>query len=338
MAGFADCIIAGGAESMTMIPMGGNKYSANPFTGGHLAGIVSPPWGSPPNWWRTSTASPGRTRIVFAAASHAKAAAAIAAGKVHGGDHSGRGGELRPGQRQDEKRARSWSISMTACGAIRPPQVLAKLKPAFKANGTVTAGNSSQMTDGAAAVLVVSEEYLKRIGKNPLARFVALCRQRGAARDHGDRPDRGDSGGPEAGRIETGRYRSDRAERGLCRPVSCLRQGTGTRSGPDQRERRRHRPGPPPGLHRRQADRHPSPRDAAQRYPLRHGHPCVSAAAWVRRGFSRRCKESNLSPQSPPKSEAQRNSMQSSPALNRGEGSGECGSNARDIKNKRGAS
>jgi acetyl-CoA acyltransferase len=52
---------------------------------------------------------------------------------------------------------------------------LAKLKPAFRINGSVTAGNSSQMTDGAAAVLVVSEEYLKGIGKSPLARFVSFA-------------------------------------------------------------------------------------------------------------------------------------------------------------------
>ncbi|NVO00631.1 MAG: thiolase family protein, partial [Geobacteraceae bacterium] len=52
---------------------------------------------------------------------------------------------------------------------------LAKLKPAFKANGSVTAGNSSQMTDGAAAVLVVSEDYLKKIGKKAIARFVAFA-------------------------------------------------------------------------------------------------------------------------------------------------------------------
>ncbi|HSN15241.1 MAG TPA: thiolase family protein, partial [Anaeromyxobacteraceae bacterium] len=52
---------------------------------------------------------------------------------------------------------------------------LAKLKPAFKANGSVTAGNASQMTDGAAAALVVSEEFLKRNGARPLARFAAFA-------------------------------------------------------------------------------------------------------------------------------------------------------------------
>jgi acetyl-CoA acyltransferase len=54
-------------------------------------------------------------------------------------------------------------------------QSLASLKPAFKVDGSVTAGNSSQMTDGAAAALVVSEDYLKRLGKDPIARFVSFA-------------------------------------------------------------------------------------------------------------------------------------------------------------------
>jgi acetyl-CoA acyltransferase len=52
---------------------------------------------------------------------------------------------------------------------------LGKLKPFFKMGGSVTAGNASQMTDGASAVMVVSEEFLKKIGKNPVARFVAFA-------------------------------------------------------------------------------------------------------------------------------------------------------------------
>ncbi len=173
MAGFADCIIAGGAESMSMIPMGGSKYSANPS----LAAS-----------WPEAFASMGITaelvadkygitreeQDTFAAASHAKAAAAIAAGKfkeeiipvevencllVNGKMKRSKGlVDIDDGVRGDT----------TAAG-------LSKLKPAFKATGTVTAGNSSQMTDGAAAVLVVSEDFLKKIGKKALARFVAFA-------------------------------------------------------------------------------------------------------------------------------------------------------------------
>jgi acetyl-CoA acyltransferase len=173
MAGFADCIIAGGAESMSMIPMGGNKYSANPSL------VAS---------WPEAYASMGITaelvadkygigreeQDAFAAASHAKAAAAIAAGKFRD--------EIIPVEVEicllvDGKMKRSTELVDTDDGVRSDTTAagLARLKPVFKANGTVTAGNSSQMTDGAAAVLVVSEEYLKKIGKTPLARFVAFA-------------------------------------------------------------------------------------------------------------------------------------------------------------------
>ena len=173
MAGFADCIIAGGAESMSMIPMGGGKYSANPSL------MAS---------WPEAFASMGITaelvaekygitreeQDAFAAASHAKAAAAIAEGKFRD--------EIIPVEVENcllvnGKMKRSKELvdiddgvrgDTTAAG-------LAKLKPAFKTTGTVTAGNTSQMTDGAAAVLVVSEDYLKKIGKKALARFVAFA-------------------------------------------------------------------------------------------------------------------------------------------------------------------
>ncbi|MDD2308674.1 MAG: acetyl-CoA C-acyltransferase [Desulfuromonadaceae bacterium] len=173
MAGFADCIIAGGAESMSMIPMGGGKYSANPSL------MAS---------WPEAFASMGITaelvadkygisreeQDVFAAASHAKAAAAIAAGKFKD--------EIIPVEIEsctlvNNKMKRSTQLVDTDDGVRSDTTAagLAKLKPAFKATGSVTAGNSSQMTDGAAAVLVVSEEYLKKIGKAPLARFVAFA-------------------------------------------------------------------------------------------------------------------------------------------------------------------
>ncbi len=173
MAGFSDCIIAGGAESMTMIPMGGVKYSANPSL------VAS---------WPESFASMGITaelvadryaitredQDAFAADSHRKAAAAISQGKF-----------------KDEIVAVEVENCSLANGRMKKTKALvdgddgvrsdtsaaglAKLKPAFKANGSVTAGNSSQMTDGAAAVLVVSGEYLERIGKKALARFVAFA-------------------------------------------------------------------------------------------------------------------------------------------------------------------
>ena len=173
MAGFADCIIAGGAESMTMIPMGGGKYSANPSLMAN---------------WPEAFASMGITaelvadkygitreqQDAFAASSHTKAAAAIASGKFKD--------EIIPVEIENcvlvnGKMKRSKELAETDDGvrADTTAAGLAKLKPAFKATGTVTAGNTSQMTDGAAAVLVVSEDYLKKIGKKALARFVAFA-------------------------------------------------------------------------------------------------------------------------------------------------------------------
>lgn len=173
MAGCADCIIAGGVESMSMIPMGGGKYSANPS----LMAV-----------WPEAYASMGITaelvaekygisreeQDAFAAASHAKATAAIAAGKFRE--------EIIPVEIENcalvgGKMKRSTEL-VDADDGVRSDTTtagLAALKPAFKSAGTVTAGNSSQMTDGAAVVLVVSEEYLEKTGKKALARFVAFA-------------------------------------------------------------------------------------------------------------------------------------------------------------------
>ncbi|WP_027714862.1 acetyl-CoA C-acyltransferase [Desulfuromonas sp. TF] len=173
MAGFADCIIAGGAESMSIVPMGGNKYSANPF-------LVAE--------WPESYASMGITAELvadkygvsradqdeFACASHGKAAAAIEAGRFSG--------EIIPVEIENAaviggklKRSTETVSIDDGVRADTTVESLSKLKPAFKVDGSVTAGNSSQMTDGAAAVLVVSESYLKKLGKDPAARFVSFA-------------------------------------------------------------------------------------------------------------------------------------------------------------------
>ena len=96
-------------------------------------------------------------------------------------------------------------------------EALAKLKPVFHAQGTVTAGNSSQTSDGAAAALVMSDKKARELGLKPMARFVELRGGRRAAGDHGHRPGGGDSEGAGAGRAEAGRHRPDRVERGLRR-------------------------------------------------------------------------------------------------------------------------
>ena len=173
MAGFADCIIAGGTESMTTVPMGGNKYSANPVlvaewpesyaSMGITAELVAAKYG-------ISRADQDR----FALASHQKAAAAIAEGRF--------AEEIIPVEIENVaiasgkvKKSRESVAIDDGVRADTTLESLAGLKPAFKVDGSVTAGNSSQMTDGAAAALVVSEDYLKRLGKDPIARFVAFA-------------------------------------------------------------------------------------------------------------------------------------------------------------------
>jgi len=173
MAGFAHCIIAGGAESMTMIPMGGNKFSANP-------GLIAS--------WPETFASMGITaelvaakygisredQDAFAAASHQKAAAALEEGRF---SEETIPVEATSCQLVNGKMTCS-KATVTQDDGVRSDTsvaALARLKPAFKVDGTVTAGNSSQMTDGAAAVLVVSEEFLDKTGIRPLARFLSYA-------------------------------------------------------------------------------------------------------------------------------------------------------------------
>jgi acetyl-CoA acyltransferase len=172
MCGFADCIVAGGVESMSCVPLGGLKYSANP-------GLMVD--------WPEAYSSMGITAELvaerygidrlamdtFAAASNAKAAAAIEAGRF--------ADEIIPVEIEKNEivagKVKRTKELVTVDDGVRPGttvESLAKLRPVFKVNGPVTAGNSSQMTDGAAVALVVSEEYLERIHKAPMARFLAF--------------------------------------------------------------------------------------------------------------------------------------------------------------------
>lgn len=172
MAGFADCIVAGGVESMSCVPLGGLKYSANPgmmvdwpeaFSSmGVTAELVAEKYGI------------DRAQMdEFAAASNDKAAAAIDAGRFED--------EIIPVEIEhnmlvDGKIKRVKEMVTVDDGVRRgtTAESLGKVRSAFKVGGPVTAGNSSQMTDGAAATLVVSEEYLEKISKSPMARFLAF--------------------------------------------------------------------------------------------------------------------------------------------------------------------
>lgn len=172
--GDARVVVAGGTESMSLIPMGGHKVAPNPtlvesYPDVYLStGLVAE------NHARASRIS-REAQDAFALRSHARALAAIDAGRfrdeivpvsVHGVDGS------RPGPPVTRT-----TVVDTDEGPRRETSAaaLAALAPAFHIAGTVTAGNSSQTSDGAAAVLLVSADYAREHGLTPLARFVTYA-------------------------------------------------------------------------------------------------------------------------------------------------------------------
>jgi acetyl-CoA acyltransferase len=173
MAGRAEVAIGGGTESMSMIPMGGNKVSANPWLIDHYPDAYL-------SMGLTAERLAKRFSITremadeFSLNSHKKAIAAIQAGKFED--------EIVP-----------VPVSFTTPNGAKPKRIdisfkvdegpradttlaaLAGLKPAFHAQGSVTAGNSSQTSDGAAASVVMTAEKAKQLGIQPLARFVSFA-------------------------------------------------------------------------------------------------------------------------------------------------------------------
>ncbi|MEQ9216603.1 MAG: acetyl-CoA C-acyltransferase [Cyclobacteriaceae bacterium] len=172
-AGTADCIIAGGTESMSLVPMTGYKAALN---------------------WRIADSHPeyylnmGLTAEEiskdfniskedaddFAVQSHQKAAKAIADGKFKD--------EILPIEVEDvfvedgQKKSKTFTVDTDECvRADTTLEGLAKLRPAFKQGGLVTAGNSSPTSDGAAFVMVMSEKMVKEYNLKPIARMVSYA-------------------------------------------------------------------------------------------------------------------------------------------------------------------
>src|SRR6266403_4303964 len=192
--GGAEVSVAGGTESMSMIPMGGHKISPNPWLVDHYPDAYL-------SMGLTAERLAQRFGITreqadeFSLSSHQKALAAIQAGEFEdetvpvpvtrsiGNGHVGadassaQDGRGRPSLRDSWKLPRQEIIFKTDEGprADTSLEALLSLKPAFHAKGTVTAGNSSQMSDGAAAAVVMSAEKAQRLGIKPLARFVAFA-------------------------------------------------------------------------------------------------------------------------------------------------------------------
>lgn len=178
MLGVADVMVAGGVESMTSVPMGGNNFCANPRMFANNNEHVAIAYGmgitaeKVAEQWKISRIAQDQ----FALESHRRAIAALDAGyfkpeilpyKVDWREPDLADGEIKIFTQSvdtDEGPRRDTSI-----------EALSKLKPAFAVTGSVTAGNSSQVSDGAAAVVIVSEKYLKQHNLVPLARFVGFA-------------------------------------------------------------------------------------------------------------------------------------------------------------------
>ncbi len=174
MAGDIDVAIAGGTESMTMVPMAGYKFSPNPYFAQDLPHYYTSMGITAEN----VAAKYGISREdqdAFALQSNLKAAKAVNSGLFDP--------ELVPVEveivelDENQKPVRRTFTFKRDEGPRGDSTMegLAKLKPAFKEGGTVTAGNSSQMSDGAAAVVVMSADKAAKLGLKPLARFVSFA-------------------------------------------------------------------------------------------------------------------------------------------------------------------
>jgi acetyl-CoA acyltransferase len=173
--GMADCVIAGGTESMTMLPMMGHKtvlnYGiANEHPDYYIGmGLTAEEVSKKYNVTRDE-------QDAFSFASHMKALEAQKAGKFTSQIVPIEVTENYFDAKSGKKQSRSWTVSQDeGPRADTTIEALGKLKPAFAIGGTVTAGNASQTSDGAAFVLVVSEKLVKELHLEPIARMVSYA-------------------------------------------------------------------------------------------------------------------------------------------------------------------
>ena len=174
LAGFAEMIVAGGTETMSMIPMGGYHFSPNPHLMERYPDAYLSMGLTAENLAR-KYAITREQQDEFALRSHQRAVAAISEGRFKE--------EIVPlevvevslnGHNKPQTRKIVFDTD-EGPRADTSLEALAKLKPVFHARGTVTAGNASQMSDGAAAAVVMSMEKARALGAKPLARFIAFA-------------------------------------------------------------------------------------------------------------------------------------------------------------------
>lgn len=174
MLGHADVMIAGGVESMSLIPMVGNKLSPNPWLVENRPEVYMS-MGITAEQVANRYGVTREEQDVFATRSHQRAANAIAEGKFKD--------EIVPLTIKERyldvnDRVQTKEVIFDTDEGVRPDtsvEVLAKLRPAFHPQGSVTAGNSSQTSDGAAAVLIMSEEKAQQLGLTPIVRYLSFA-------------------------------------------------------------------------------------------------------------------------------------------------------------------
>ena len=300
MAGAYDIVVAAGVEVMTIVPMGASIMTANigfPFgpevMGQRYAdrgGLV--PQGISAEMIADKWDITREDLDAFGARSQQRA-------RARPPTRAASSNEIIPVQAKPIDKETGKLIEtdelVTADEGIRPDttvETLANLKPAFKPDGKVTAGNSSQITDGASAVLIMSEEKAKELGLTPRARFhtFALAGVDPIIMLTGPIP--ATHKVLERVRPDDRRHRPRRDQRGLRLGRAGLGEGAAPRHGQGQRERRRHRPRPPARLLRAPSSWPPCSTSSSAPAAATASRPCARAAAWPTPPSSSACRHS----------------------------------------------
>ncbi|MGD9677577.1 MAG: acetyl-CoA C-acetyltransferase [Vulcanibacillus sp.] len=174
MAGFADVVIAGGIESMSMIPLGGSKPAPNPWLMENMPEAYMP-MGLTAEEVANRFSITREEQDAFAVQSHQRAAKAIQEGKYKA--------EIVPVKVKktsinENGKIVTQELVFDTDEGVRADanlEALAKLKPVFSTTGSVTAGNSSQTSDGAAAVMIMSREKAEELGLKPIAKLITYA-------------------------------------------------------------------------------------------------------------------------------------------------------------------
>jgi len=272
-AGWSDVIIAGGVETMSHIPMGGSQFRPHPD------------WGNRPNTYVSMGITAENVAAKYNVSredqdkmgveSNRRAAEALKAGKFK--DETIPIKAWRYKKDASGKRVRE-EVVFGADDGVRWPTTLedlGKLKPAFKAGGSVTAGNSSQMTDGAAFALLMTEEKAKALGLKPLAKMTFYAVAGCAPEEMGIGPAVAipkalKLAGLKTDDIDLFEINEAFAAQAI---ASCRlpRDRGALLEGRHQPQRRRHRPGPPPGGDGGQAHGAGAPRGQTPQGQAMHG-------------------------------------------------------------------